>query len=127
MSRLSIYTLCSLAAALSAPAQEPAAGIPLPPAHEAEAPRAVVDVLLTINLNYLNSIFKTAEQLQAETMEQINTMLRNSELAEQVEFRVVGTICYSNSDSKEYTARRTGEVVNIAEFERRVLAGELNY
>lgn len=115
MTRLSFRTLCALTAALSATAQEPATCIPLPPAHEAKAPRAVVDVLLTINLNYLNSIFKTAEQLQAETVEQINTMLRNSELTEQVEFRVVGTICYSNSDSKEYTARRIHEWRNAVQ------------
>ena len=115
MTRLSFCTLCTLTAALSATAQEPATGIPLPPAHEAEAPRAVVDVLLTINLNYLNSIFKTAEQLQAETVEQINTMLRNSELAEQEEFRVVGTICYSNSDANEYNARRIHEWRNAVQ------------
>lgn len=75
-------------------------------------PKAVVDVLLTINTYHLNEVYQSPEKLKAQTQEQIKTMLQNSRLSEFAEFRIVGIHLYSAPES---TAKKIGIAQSLRE------------
>ncbi|MBQ3525497.1 MAG: ankyrin repeat domain-containing protein [Akkermansia sp.] len=98
---ISLLTVTS-AGAEPAPLQP----ITLPCDQEAGSPgKVVIDVLLAINLAHLGSIYKTAEQLQAETMDEINRMLQNSALADKVEFRVADVYLFVSGGESMHNTR----------------------
>ncbi len=92
-------------------AQEPAT-ISLTATDGTLTPKAVVDVLLTINTFHLNEVYQSPEKLKAQTQEQINTMLQNSRLSEYAEFRIVGVHLYS---APACTAKKIGIAQSLRE------------
>ncbi len=79
---------------------------------DTETPKAVIDVLLTINTFHLNEVYQSAEKLKAQTQEEINTMLQNSRLSEFAEFRLVGVHLYS---APHATAQEIGIAQSLRE------------
>lgn len=92
-------------------AQE-APAFPLVAKADTETPKAVIDVLMTINTFHLNEVYQSADKLKAQTQEQINTLLQNSRLSEYAEFRIVGVHLYS---APHATAKKIGIAHSLRE------------
>lgn len=79
--------------------------------------KAVVDVLLAVNIMHLPSLFKSADEIRAQFESDIATVLRNSGLDSCAEFRIVHMHCYSQTLDSD-SANEAGILARLREEHR---------